>query len=238
MARWDWTEEEKMLVADLQDDLGWKGFRKTTSGVRELSELLRSTSAYYPFEGRPETFRNLNGVALKANNLHYWHPSRTGKGTRPSVAEIPIVEAFLLDRERMKRVAAEIRSRLEEGLRLQDAVSNESDPLVIEAAQEGGLRAVVSYRRERDSKLREAKLKLVCAEGRPLACEVCTFDFAKTYGDRGRGYIEVHHVTPLHVSGVVQTRLEDLVLLCSNCHRMIHRSGWLRPEELKEMVQE
>ncbi|WP_422385973.1 HNH endonuclease [Brevibacterium epidermidis] len=138
----------------------------------------------------------------------------------------------------MKRVAAEIRSRLEEGLRLQDAVSNESDPLVIEAAQEGGLRAVVSYRRERDSKLREAKLKLVCAEGRPLACEVCTFDFAKTYGDRGRGYIEVHHVTPLHVSGVVQTRLEDLVLLCSNCHRMIHRSGWLRPEELKEMVQE
>lgn len=149
MPNWNWTEEEKILVGDLQDDLGWKGFRTTTSGVAELSELLRSTSAYYPFEGRPETFRNLNGVALKANNLHYWHPNRTGKGTRPSASEIPIVEAFLLDRERMKRVAAEIRSRLEEGLKLQDAVSNESDPLVVEAAQEGGLKAVVSYRRER-----------------------------------------------------------------------------------------
>jgi|SRR5699024_1860670 len=238
MARWDWTEEEKILVADLKDDLGWRPFRKTTAGVAELSALLRSTSAYYPFEGRPETFRNENGVALKAENLQYWHPSRAGKGTRFSVSEIPIVEAFLLDRDRMKRVAAEIRLRLEEGLKLEEAVSNESDPLVIEAAQEGGLKAVVSYRRERDPKLREAKLKLVRAEGRPIACEVCTFDFGKTYGDRGRGYIEIHHVTPLHVSGVVQTRLEDLVLLCSNCHRMIHRSGWLRPEELKDMVRE
>lgn len=237
MGSWDWTEEEKILVANLQDDLGWKGFRTTTSGVAELSKLLRSTSAYYPFEGRPETFRNLNGVALKANNLHKWHPNRTGTGTRPSASEIPIVEAFLLDRDRMKRVAAEIRAGLEDGLTLHDAVSTESDPMVVEAAREGGLKAVVSYRRERDPKLREQKLKLVSIEGREIACEVCEFNFELTYGARGRGYIEVHHVTPLHVSGVVQTLLEDLVLLCSNCHRMIHRSGWLRPEELKALVQ-
>jgi putative restriction endonuclease len=30
------------------------------------------------------------------------------------------------------------------------------------------------------------------------------------------------------------TRLEDLALLCANCHRMIHRaSPWLSVEELR-----
>ena len=30
-----------------------------------------------------------------------------------------------------------------------------------------------------------------------LACEVCGFDFAITYGDLGTGFIEAHHVLPL-----------------------------------------
>ncbi|WP_376770720.1 HNH endonuclease [Lentzea indica] len=56
-----------------------------------------------------------------------------------------------------------------------------------------------------------------------LACEVCTFDFKQTYGDRGAGFAEIHHAVPFHVTGPIKTRLADLVVLCSNCHRMIHR---------------
>jgi len=34
-----------------------------------------------------------------------------------------------------------------------------------------------------------------------------------------------------------QTKLADLALLCSNCHRMIHRTKrWLTVEELKDLV--
>ncbi|SLH34430.1 HNH endonuclease [Mycobacteroides abscessus subsp. abscessus] len=50
--------------------------------------------------------------------------------------------------------------------------------------------------------------------------------------------LECHHIVPLHVSGETVTKLSDLVLLCSNCHRMIHHgSRWLSPEELREVVQ-
>ncbi|MBD4677824.1 HNH endonuclease, partial [Xanthomonas citri pv. citri] len=56
-------------------------------------------------------------------------------------------------------------------------------------------------------------------------------------GEHGAGYIEVHHRVPLHVSGTVMTSLEDLALLCSNCHRMIHRRRpWLTVEQLNELV--
>jgi 5-methylcytosine-specific restriction protein A len=44
-------------------------------------------------------------------------------------------------------------------------------------------------------------------------------------------------VTPLHVSGPTDTRLQDLATLCANCHRMIHRgSDWLRSIDLRGLV--
>jgi 5-methylcytosine-specific restriction protein A len=40
----------------------------------------------------------------------------------------------------------------------------------------------------------------------------------------GKSYIECHHLIPLSNFQVNKdTKLEDLALLCSNCHRMIHR---------------
>ena len=81
------------------------------------------------------------------------------------------------------------------------------------------------------------KISSVLAAGGPLACEVCEFDFSKFYGDRGQGYIECHHVEPLHVGGERVRTIRDLALLCSNCHRMIHtRPPWPSPAELREVV--
>lgn len=39
----------------------------------------------------------------------------------------------------------------------------------------------------------------------------------------GDGYIESHHIKPLSElkEGEV-TRIDDLMMVCSNCHRMIH----------------
>jgi hypothetical protein len=64
-------------------------------------------------------------------------------------------------------------------------------------------------------------------------------DFERTYGERGVRYAEVHHVTPLRVTGQTNTRLVDLAMLCANCHSMIHRgSQWLTPAELRSRVQQ
>lgn len=72
-----------------------------------------------------------------------------------------------------------------------------------------------------------------------LACQACGFDFAQMYGLRGEGFIEAHHTRP--VGGLAkETRMrpEDMALLCSNCHRMIHcRRPWLGLNQLRRLVQ-
>ncbi|MFE9292721.1 HNH endonuclease [Streptomyces niveus] len=44
------------------------------------------------------------------------------------------------------------------------------------------------------------------------------------HGALGAECIDVHHLLPLHVAGPPETRLEDLALLCANCHHLCHRS--------------
>jgi 5-methylcytosine-specific restriction protein A len=60
---------------------------------------------------------------------------------------------------------------------------------------------------------------------KPLACAACGFDFERTYGERGRGYVECRHVIPLHETGERRVSISDLAQLCSNCHRMIPRKA-------------
>jgi predicted HNH restriction endonuclease len=44
------------------------------------------------------------------------------------------------------------------------------------------------------------------------------------YGKLGRTFAEAHHRVPLsQLKGKVLTELKDLVTVCSNCHRMLHR---------------
>ena len=67
---------------------------------------------------------------------------------------------------------------------------------------------------------------------------MCDFDFETTYGDRGKGFIECHHNIPLHEQDTERITLtSDLSILCSNCHRMIHRKKkWLTVSELKKIL--
>jgi predicted HNH restriction endonuclease len=71
-----------------------------------------------------------------------------------------------------------------------------------------------------------------------LACEACGFDFEVTYGERGKEFIECHHVRPLsELKPGDKTSVDDLALVCSNCHRMIHvRRPWLTIEQLKQLI--
>lgn len=50
------------------------------------------------------------------------------------------------------------------------------------------------------------------------------FRLQKVYGEIGRGFIECHHKKPLYaLIEETETTLGDLMLVCSKCHRMLHR---------------
>ncbi|WED23528.1 HNH endonuclease [Vibrio sp. JC009] len=93
--------------------------------------------------------------------------------------------------------------------------------------------------RERNSNLiKEVKNDALARDGR-LLCQCCGFDFEKQFGDLGKGFMEAHHTKP--VSELMpegdKTRKEDIALVCSNCHRMLHRRRpWLDMASLKELI--
>lgn len=73
--------------------------------------------------------------------------------------------------------------------------------------------------RERNSKVAQDRKKADL-----YICQICGFNFEKSYGKYGKNFAESHHIVPLSSSNEIrQTRLEDLITVCSNCHRMLHR---------------
>jgi 5-methylcytosine-specific restriction protein A len=70
----------------------------------------------------------------------------------------------------------------------------------------------------------------------------CNFDFKQRYGERGSNFIEVHHLKP--VSSLDEATLVDpkteMAVVCSNCHRMIHREkdNVLSLDELREIIRQ
>jgi predicted HNH restriction endonuclease len=71
-------------------------------------------------------------------------------------------------------------------------------------------------------------------------CMVCGFDFEQRYGERGSGYIEVHHLNPIS-SFTEETKVNpktEMAVVCSNCHRMIHRKKdeVLSMDQIKEII--
>ncbi len=101
---------------------------------------------------------------------------------------------------------------------------------------EGGRRVVSRSLPERDPTLRDAAIRLHTKKGR-IVCAACRFDFEETYGALGRGFIEMHHVVPLE-DGARDSRPSDLIPLCSNCHRMVHRTRGvtLSVDELRDKL--
>ncbi|QDV39270.1 HNH endonuclease [Tautonia plasticadhaerens] len=94
-------------------------------------------------------------------------------------------------------------------------------------AMEGEVRIALTRHRARERWLRDEKLaQAKAANAGRLPCQVCGFDFFEVYGEPGRDYAQVHHFKPLSDrTRPSLTRLEDLAVLCANCHVMIHRGG-------------
>ena len=90
---------------------------------------------------------------------------------------------------------------------------------------------------------RSAEARKKCIEHMGCVCAVCGFDFEKVYGKLGKGFIHIHHRTPVSSIGKAYTvnYETDLVPVCPNCHAMLHRGKdgkVLSIEELREIMVE
>lgn len=99
---------------------------------------------------------------------------------------------------------------------------------------EGRIYYVLHKIRERNPQLvQDAKLSILARKG-SLNCEICNFNFEEKYGNLGKGYIECHHLIPINmIDENYSTKLQDVILVCTNCHRMLHRKRpWPNKNEI------
>jgi predicted HNH restriction endonuclease len=92
--------------------------------------------------------------------------------------------------------------------------------------------------KERNSKVANLAKQNYFNKTNSYKCEACGFDFFEVYGDIGKGYIEAHHIKPIsNIKKQIKTTINDFAMLCSNCHKMIHRKRpWISYNELKNLL--
>jgi predicted HNH restriction endonuclease len=105
---------------------------------------------------------------------------------------------------------------------------------------EGKVKYFLHTYKERDKKLVALKKKNAFDKNPLLPCEICNISFKDTYGDIGEGFIEAHHIFPIsQLTEETEVKLDDLILICSNCHKMIHtKRPWLTINQIKNLLNE
>jgi 5-methylcytosine-specific restriction protein A len=152
-------------------------------------------------------------------------------------------EGWHEDYDSSKRFVWKLRDELVQALESLNLMEGHSFPsaeedltsTVLEITSEGKKYAYYTTRYERSSINRNAAIKI-----HGTICQGCGFDFEETYGEIGKNYIEVHHVKPLYEENdIVEINpATDLICVCANCHRMIHRRKYsiLTLKELQELI--
>ncbi len=119
---------------------------------------------------------------------------------------------------------------------LKQIIAEENDEL---AFPEGKENFRLHKSKERNRELIKAVKERRLLTDQKLCCDVCSFSFTDKYGDIGEGYIEAHHLFPIsELKEETVINMDDIALVCSNCHRMLHRRRpWLNLDNLKTMLQ-
>ncbi|MGE8021527.1 HNH endonuclease [Peribacillus frigoritolerans] len=228
-----WKRDELILALDLYFRHNPNHISSKHEEVVKLGKLLNSL----PIHGNQANanFRNPNGVYMKMCNFLRFDPNYKGKGLeRGSKLEEEVWDKFYNDKNKLHNIAQSIISSVNyEKEEVSKSISIDEE----EEFPEGKVLYRLHKQRERNSNVVKKK-KQIAIEENKLKCEICKFDFFKTYGDLGEGFIECHHTIPVsNYKENTKTKLNDLVLVCSNCHRMLHRKRpWLSKEQLQDLL--
>lgn len=215
--------EDLEILAGRSDDK----FSQKVRNLRSHETLERDGLAIYESRGRQG----------------YWRISELGKGYLE--ANRPLLDYVLgqgfsyeIQQEAFEKVNKPEKGKSNDVL-LFDETILERDISISEGKQVIVKRGIY----ERSKLLREQAIRYFSEDGR-ISCAACGFDFAAAYGEHGEGFIEIHHTKPIFSydeddnQKTLKAALENLVPLCSNCHRMIHRKRerMLTVEELREII--
>jgi 5-methylcytosine-specific restriction protein A len=143
---------------------------------------------------------------LKTENLskQNWTPQASGISIRPEIVdELEAIWFDFLTTSKIKQ---------------NPFVRKESEEQ--ETYTEGTVNQVTATRYERNPFARQK-----CLEHYGYSCFACGFNFEEVYGNLGKAFIHVHHLTPVATVGKQDTNpIKDLRPVCPNCHAMIHRN--------------
>ena len=103
---------------------------------------------------------------------------------------------------------------------------------------EGRTNYITHLVRERSRNLVARKKAEAMSRLGKLRCEGCDVVLAERYGPVAVNVIECHHVKWLADTGETITRLEDLALLCPNCHRIMHVARYRTIADLRRAIRE
>ena len=244
-----WTRDELILALEFYMRHRASGAmpRQNSQEIKFLSETLNKLAVLHDLP-RGENFRNENGVYLKLMNFHHIDPHWSGQGMAGvSRADRAVFADFAERPETLKNAAKAI---LQHVYHYQDLDTGSATSGILAAAEdqaplapettEGRILSVSHLRRERNPRLVERLKDEYFDRHKYLDCAVCQFDYERRYGQHGHKFMEAHHIRPLsELDPEGETvNITDLALICSNCHRMVHRkSPWLTLAQLKGMLQ-
>jgi 5-methylcytosine-specific restriction protein A len=233
----DWTQDELILALDLYFRAGRKQLDATHPEVIALSKLLNQLPIHSQ-ELRKSDFRNAQGVSMKLGNFLAVDPEHEGAGLeRGSKLDKIVWNEFSHDIDRLRMFAVTIAKSISP-IR-EPSIENYSVELDDEEEfPEGKILTRLHKYKERRSEAAKKKKRIVLEKKGKLVCEACGFDFEQCYGSLGFGFAECHHIVPIaNLEPGHRTHLEDLAIVCSNCHRMLHKS---RPmfsvSQLRELI--
>jgi 5-methylcytosine-specific restriction protein A len=234
-----WHRDEIILALNLYFKIEPGQIHARNPEIIELSEILNRIPIH---KERPDQtkFRNPNGVGLKLSNLLAIDPDYKGKGMGSfSKLDKDIFHEFQHNKPELTRIANKIKATINNtslGMKLYQIGNDEGEESL--TVKEGKVIYKLHKHFERNNKINKKKKDQYLSKKGKLDCEVCGFDFYECYGELGKGFIECHHRTPLHeIEGESETKLNDLALVCANCHRMLHRNlDTLSISELKNRI--
>jgi 5-methylcytosine-specific restriction enzyme A len=231
-----WTRDELILALDKYFYIHSSDNINKHQEAVKLSKTL-NLLPIHDNTGVTGNFRNPDGVHMKWGNFQRLDPDYSGAGlTRGSKLEEVLWNEFFKDRKRLAKLAANIMSSVEDIPTRVKTVVNQDEEAEF---PEGKILYRLHKYRERNS-TEVKKKKRIALENNKLHCEICEFDFQKTYGELGVGYIECHHTLPIsEYQEDTKTKPSDLILVCSNCHRMLHRRRpWLSKKQLTDLLKQ
>lgn len=206
--------------------------REEFNNSNDAKNILKHRAEIIRHRITPEYQKSFDVEPIKLGGpgtLLSWYEMGHVIGKKYLLNEIPPTDQIIFDLNEILRLydLSLVRGGWEEFEGIEQLENQSNEYLTLEEKRKIRYHKVI----ERNSKLaKEAKM----IHG--YKCMACGFNFESSYGEIGKDFIEAHHKTPISQLPLDRTvRLspkDDFIVLCSNCHSMLHRKG--APESLDE----